>query len=118
MAVLTYNVIGTVDGWQANIVGASYRTLKTVFAQVYLFPAHSSYNVVSVATQAEIEASPLALRQRAERLIQSRRLTLPRFRERLEVLLGRAGIPIAFYGYRNVGGTAPPPGAPHGVVTW
>ena len=84
--VVAYNVIGTVDGWQAGIVGAMYRTLKQVFPQVYLFPARSSYNVVLVATKARIKASPLALRQRAWLLVQTQRITLPQFRERLEVL--------------------------------
>src|ERR1044071_891116 len=37
--VLAYNVIGTLQGWQADIPGSVYRTMKEVFPQVYLFPA-------------------------------------------------------------------------------
>ena len=63
--VAAYNVIGTVNGWHAGIVGAIYRTLKTVFPQVYLFPARSSQNVVLVATRSATRADLFTLRQRA-----------------------------------------------------
>ena len=44
--ILAYNVIGTMSGWHADIVGAMYRTMKTVFPQVYVFRAMSSLNLV------------------------------------------------------------------------
>jgi spermidine synthase len=84
--VAAYNVIGTTSGWHADIVGAIYRTLKTVFPQVYLFPARSSQNVVLLATVAGFKADMYTLRQRAAALVQSRRVTMPAFRERLEAL--------------------------------
>jgi len=84
--VVAYNVIGTLNGWRADIVGAIYRTLKTVFPQVYLFPARSSMNVVLVATRAAGRAEINGLRQRASMLLQARRITLPGFRERVEML--------------------------------
>jgi len=87
--VVAYNVIGTVSDWHADIVGAIYRTLKTVFPQVYLFPAKSSRNVVIVATNAKGKADLNGLRERAALLVQARRLTLPGFRERLEVFEAR-----------------------------
>lgn len=77
--ILAYNVIGTIDAWQPNIVGAIYRTLKAVFAQVYLFPCRTSQNVVLVATTARVNADLNALRQRASLLVQSGRLSLPGF---------------------------------------
>jgi spermidine synthase len=82
--VVAYNVIGTISDWHADIVGAIYRTLKTVFPQVYLFPAKSSRNVVLLATNAKGNTDLNGLRQRAALLMQTHRLTLPAFRERLE----------------------------------
>ena len=81
--VVAYNVIGNVNGWHAGIVGAIYRTLNTVFPQVYLFPARSSQNVVLVATRSAAKAEFSALRQRAAWLVQTRRITLPDFLQRL-----------------------------------
>jgi len=78
------NVIGTLDDWHAGIVGAIYRTLKTVFPQVYLFPAKSSMNVVVLATRATVLPDINGLRQRAALLAQTGRVTLPGFGERLE----------------------------------
>jgi spermidine synthase len=78
------NVIGTLDDWHAGIVGAIYRTLKTVFPQVYLFQAKSSMNVVMQATRATILPDINGLRRRADLLTQTGRVTLPGFRERLE----------------------------------
>jgi spermidine synthase len=84
--VVAYNVIGTTSDWHAGIVGAIYRTLKTVFPQVYLFPARNSQNVVLLATMTGLKADMHTLRQRAAVLVQSRRVTMPAFRERLEAL--------------------------------
>jgi spermidine synthase len=83
--VLAYNVIGSLTGWRADIVGATYRTLKEVFPQVYMFPAKSSQNIVFIATKAAISADIEMLRQRATSLVQTKRVTLPGFRERLDV---------------------------------
>ena len=83
--VVAYNVIGTVNDWHAGIVGAIYRTLKTVFPQVYLFPARSSQNVVLIALRTGTRTDFSTLRQRAALLVQMRRVSVPGFRERLEV---------------------------------
>jgi spermidine synthase len=82
--VVAYNVIGTVNGWHADIVGAIYQTLKAVFPQVYLFPARSSQNVVLIATRAGYRTDMANLLQRTGVLQQIRRVTLPTFRERLQ----------------------------------
>jgi spermidine synthase len=84
--VVAYNVIGSPSGWHANIIGAIYRTLNSVFPQVYLFTAKSSQNVVLVATKASGRPNLNALRQRASWFVQTRRATLPSFRQRLENL--------------------------------
>lgn len=78
--VLAYNVMGRLSGWRADIVGAVYKTLKTVYPQVYLFPATDSYNVVIIATRSE---TPMTLRmvgQRVNDLISEGKVTFPGFR--------------------------------------
>jgi spermidine synthase len=109
--VVAYNVIGTVNDWHAGIVGAIYRTLKTVFPQVYLFPARSSRNVVLVATRSGVKADLFGLRQRAALLVQTRRVTMPGFREWVEVFqaqapLGAARSPVLTDDYAPVEGLA------------
>jgi spermidine synthase len=84
--VLAYNVIGTLQGWQADILGSVYRTMKEVFPQVYLFPAQQSLNVVLVGVKSKETPTPAALQQRANDLIQSKRIQLATFRARLAVM--------------------------------
>jgi spermidine synthase len=103
------NVIGTLNDWHAGIVGATYRTLKTVFPQVYLFQAKSSMNVVIQATRATVLPDMNGLRQRAALLAQTGRVTLPGFSERLERIrmsppVGAAGSPILTDDYAPVEG--------------
>lgn len=81
--VVAYNIIGNVNGWRDNIVGAVYRTMKSVYPQVYIFPARSSQNVVLIATRAAIKADLSMLRPRANELIRNKQVTLPTFLERL-----------------------------------
>ncbi len=82
--IVAYNVIGSVNNWHAEIVGAIYHTLKTVFPQVYMFPSKTSLNIVLVATRAAVKPDFAALRGRAISLVQSRRITLPDFLQRLD----------------------------------
>jgi len=79
--VVAYNVIGTMSGWHADIVGAIYRTLKSVFPQVYVFGAKSSMNLVLVATRSPLRTDIPTLRTRAEFLVRTRAVTMPGFRE-------------------------------------
>jgi len=81
--VLAYNVIGSLQGMRADILGAVYKTMKSVFPQVYLFPARETYNVVFIATKSAQPATSTLLHQRADTLIKSGRLRLPHFRNRL-----------------------------------
>jgi len=92
--VLAFNVMGTFQGWRADILGSIYQTLTRVFPQVYMFPARSSLNVVVIAVNADRRLSRAELQQRAEGLIRSGRVRLPTFRERLAVL--RTDPPPAF----------------------
>jgi Spermine/spermidine synthase domain len=82
--VVAYNVIGTLSGWHADIVGAIYRTLRAVFPQVYLFPARSSQNIVLIATRSGYRTDFANLRLRTGLLQQNRRLTMSTFFERLQ----------------------------------
>jgi spermidine synthase len=109
--VVAYNVIGTMEGSQADIVGAIYRTLKSVFPQVYLFPAKTSENVVLIATKAGLKTELPLLRQRAAQLERTRRVTLPGFGQRVERIEGlpppsAANSPILTDDYAPVEGLA------------
>jgi len=84
--IIAYNVIGSLNDWHAEIVGSIYRTLRSVFGQVYVFPAQSSQNVVLVATIAAGRADINGLRQRALLLTRAGHITLPQFTARLERL--------------------------------
>ncbi len=84
--VLAYNVIGTLDGWQADILGSLYKTMKGVFPQMYLFPASASQNVVLVGVKSGERLDATRLRQRADGLIRSGQVKLPTFRTRLQAL--------------------------------
>ena len=81
--VLAYNVIGGFNGWRSDLLGALYKTLKTVFPQVYLFPATESRNVVLIAAKSSARTDFNLLLQRAGTLVQQRRVTLPTFHKRL-----------------------------------
>ena len=81
--VLAYNVIGTLQGWRADILGSIYKTMKSVFPQVYLFPAQDTLNIVVVGVKSGDLLSPVALQQRANALMLSKRIKLPSFRARL-----------------------------------
>lgn len=81
--VAAYNVIGSMSGWQADIVGAIYKTMQTVFPQVYSFPARGSQNVVLLATVSSAKMDLTTLRTRAHFLIRSGHIKLPLFTERV-----------------------------------
>jgi spermidine synthase len=64
--VLLYNVIGTAFGWQSDTVGTMYRTMKSVFPQVYWLPAENSQNVVLLGTKSSEPLTLPKLRQQFE----------------------------------------------------
>ncbi len=81
--ILAYNVIGGIRGNRESIVGAIYKTLKTSFPHVYMFPAIGSRNVVLLATKSEVPVTLSQLEHRADAMIQSKRIKLPTFKLRL-----------------------------------
>ncbi len=84
--VLAYNVIGSIRGRRNNIVGAIYKTLKTSFPQVYMFPAIGSMNVVIVATKSDEAVDLEELERRARGMIEAKKVSFPNFERRLERL--------------------------------
>ena len=82
--VVAYNVIGSLYGWHADIIGAIYKTLQAVFPQVYLFPATTSLNIVIIATRSPIKTNIQGVRWRAAQMVESKRITVPGFRQRVE----------------------------------
>jgi spermidine synthase len=81
--VLAYNIIGKVQGWNEEVVGALYRTLKDVFPQVYSFPARDTQNVVLVATRSAEPFDTTRVRWRGAMLVRNNVVTLPAFTTRL-----------------------------------
>ena len=81
--VLAYNVIGLMQSSAPDIVGGIYRTMKTVFPQVYSFPARESRNVVLLGTTLSNKLSFATIQSRASSLMYYKRITLPTFRDRL-----------------------------------
>ena len=93
--MLAYNVMGTPQSIQPDVLGSMYRTLKTVFPNVYQFPARDSANVVLIATKSAEVFNFNTIHARATGLIQTRRVTLPTFRGRLYAF--RAEAPLNLY---------------------
>lgn len=81
--VLAYNVIGSMQATQPDLVGSLYKTLKSLFPQVYAFPSRQSQNVVLLATTSPDKLAFTTLSSRANSLIYYKRITLPTFRDRL-----------------------------------
>jgi spermidine synthase len=82
--IMAYNIIGSMSGWHADIVGAMYKTMKTVFPQVYVFRANTSLNLVLIATRTPVRTDLATLRMRADFLQKNGTMTLPDFRNRLD----------------------------------
>jgi spermidine synthase len=91
--VLAYNVMGQLNGWQAGLLGATYKTLKSVFPQVYIFPCRTSQNVVLIATKAREPTDLPLLWTRADFLRREGRLPLPTSFARLNSIY--LGAPLA-----------------------
>ena len=84
--VIAYNVIGTLQGWRADILGAVYKTMKSVFPNVYLFPAPDSLNVVLVGTKSDETVTTPVVRQRAAELVKDKRVTIRSFGSRVNAI--------------------------------
>lgn len=85
--VLAYNVIGQIQGWRADVVGAMFRTLKAVFPQVYLFPANQSQNVVLIATKSAQPFDAQRLQHAANILSRSGRVRVPNLATRARAFI-------------------------------
>lgn len=109
--VLAYNVVGTLHGHQRNLVGSIYKTMKTVFPQVYLFPAASSMNVVLIGTKSPERMAPAQLKQRADAFVKARAQAPPWFIKRVSAFRAEppanvASCPVLTDNYAPVEGLA------------
>lgn len=84
--VIAYNVIGATQGYRADILGAVYKTMRSVFPNVYLFPAPDSKNIVLIATKSRQTYTATTVRQRAAALIRSRRVRMRSFSTRANAM--------------------------------
>lgn len=84
--VLAYNVVATWQGPQSELLGAVYRTLRSVFPHVYAFPARESLNVVLIGTRSPTPSRLPELRQRAGELVRTGRVSLPTFLARVQAV--------------------------------
>jgi spermidine synthase len=81
--VFAYNVIGSMQASQPDLVGSLYKTLQAVFPQIYAFPSRQSQNVVLLATKSKEKVAFATLNSRASSLVYYKRILLPTFRDRL-----------------------------------
>ena len=81
--VLCYNVIGNLNGFRADILGSVYKTMRSVFPQVWMFPASDTGNVVLVATKSKEPVTLAELEKRARSLAKDKVVTLPNFDKRV-----------------------------------
>jgi spermidine synthase len=81
--VVAYNMIGTLVGQRADILGAVYRTMKTVFPQVYMFPAGDSQNVVLIATKNPHKMTAIEAWRKADELVRTGTMKMPNFLHRV-----------------------------------
>lgn len=51
--VVLFNVIGNYQGWRADIVGAMYQTMKSVFPNVYHAPSTETQNIILIGAMNE-----------------------------------------------------------------
>jgi len=87
--VLGYNVIGQLSGTRERLVADLFQTMKTVFPQVYLFPADESENIVFIATKSKELFTPAQVMVDGDALINTGFVKLPSFAERMNNFLGR-----------------------------
>jgi spermidine synthase len=92
--VLAYNVIGQLQGWRADTMGALYRTMQEVFPNVYLFPANDSMNVVIIATKSPVKFDAARVQREGAALMRTGQVKLPTFATRLRAL--RVAPPASF----------------------
>lgn len=85
--VIAYNVIGTLGGFQSDVVASVYKTMKSVFPQVYLFPARESMNVVLIGTRSSIKATRESLRIKATNLLKNKTVSFPLLLQRVDAFV-------------------------------
>jgi spermidine synthase len=85
--VMAYNIIGQMEGMNEEFVGSIYRTMRTVFPQMYVFPAVESQNVVLVGTKSAERFDSDRVQREGNTLLRNRIVRLPTFATRLKSFL-------------------------------
>ena len=88
--VVVFNVIGTYDDWNSDVVGSIYQTLKAVFPHVYHFPASDTRNIVMVATKDTRALTPKSLAEKVKALRNARPNLPKNFGPRLKRIRSKA----------------------------
>jgi spermidine synthase len=94
--VLMFNVIGSLAGARADMIGALHNTLKTVFPQVYLFPARESINVVFLATKSPMAYDARQVLSEAQARVRHGTVRIPTFTQRAQSFVARPPPAAAF----------------------
>jgi spermidine synthase len=97
--LLMFNAIGSLAGARADMIGALHNTLKSVFPQVYLFPARESINVVFLATKSPVAYDAPKVLSEAQARVRHGTVRIPTFIQRVQSFVSR-----------------PPPAAPFSPV--
>ena len=92
--VLGYNIIGQISGTREKLVAALYHTMKSVFPQVYLFPADESENIVFIATKSRQAATWSQVQEDGNARIRSGLVTLPTFATRMRNFVNRPQLAV------------------------
>jgi spermidine synthase len=92
--VLGYNIIGQVTGTREKLVAALYNTMKSVFPQVYLFPADESENIVFIATKSKEMATWNQVQEDGDACIRSGLVKLPTFGARMKNFVNRPQLAV------------------------
>jgi spermidine synthase len=87
--ILGYNVIGQLSGTREKLVADLFQTMKTVFPQVYLFPADESENIVFIATKSKQAYTTAQVLQEGAARIRSGLVTLPTYATRMRNFMER-----------------------------
>ncbi len=81
--IVELNVMGRLNNRRPDLLGSFYKTLKSVFPRVYLFPATDSANVVMVGTKIETPFTPAMVQERAGQLVRRGIVKQPSFAQRV-----------------------------------
>lgn len=83
--IFACNVIGSLEPGRSRVIAAVYKTIRTAFPHIFLFPVEDSGTVVMIAPLSPVEVTSAELLRRAERLKGPGSVPDPAYRERIGV---------------------------------